>query len=225
MINKILITFLIVDFLFVNTGGLFLTIVLVFKPGMTNILPTSSNAAITLLLQNTPLTVALVNAALIVITFLSSIPGAILAKKPIFLRITSWLTLSCALLSLGVGLDIWYSTLQTSHNLGVLWAQQSPLEQSLLQQQFQCCGYSNSTSPPFIIDNFCSSTATAAMAPGCVGPFSGFANSFLDIVFTSVFGAVAVDGILFLCTLVVLKDRAQRERYRLIDEKSGLRGI
>lgn len=34
---------------------------------------------------------------------------------------------------------------------------------------------------------------------------------------------VALDGILFLSTVVVLKDRAQKERYRLIDDKTGLR--
>jgi len=105
--------------------------------------------------------------------------------------------------------------------------------------QFKCCGWMNSTSPPFVTDNVCPTAAAAAQQVGCVVPFWSFANSFLDIVFTSLFGivgmsrqpiisrllltSVALDGILFLSTVVVLKDRAQKERYRLIDEKTGLR--
>ena len=77
-----------------------------------------------------------------------------------------------------------------------------------------------------------------------MAPFSSFANSFLDIVFTAMFGIVgkleahssgqranckltplALDGFLFLSSAVLLKDRAQRERYRLIDRKSGFGGI
>ncbi|MCJ1397504.1 phospholipid scramblase 1 [Xylographa trunciseda] len=226
MANKILLTFLAFDLLFLLTGPLLLAVAVIFQPGMSGMSSTVS-AATRLLLQNTPLTVAFFNAGLIFFTFLVSIPGAIFAKKRIFLRISSWLLLACALVSLAVGLDIWYSTLQTRSNLGVMWAMQTPVEQSLLQQQFQCCGYLglNSTAPAFQTDSVCTSVATATELVGCVGPFASFANSFLDIVFTSMFGIVAIDGIMFLCTLVVLKDRAQKERYRLIDDKSGLRGI
>lgn len=35
----------------------------------------------------------------------------------------------------------------------------------------------------------------------------------------------AIDAILLLCTAVVLKDRKERERYRLIDAKNGFLGI
>ncbi|MCJ1293237.1 phospholipid scramblase 1 [Xylographa carneopallida] len=226
MANKILLTFLVFDLLFLLTGPLLLAVAIIFQPSMSGMSMTVSAAA-KLLLQNTPLTVAFFNAGLIFVTFLVSIPSAIFAKKRILLRICSWLLIACALVSLAAGLDIWFSTLQTRSNLGVMWDMQTPTEQSLLQQQFQCCGYLglNSSSPAFQIDNVCISVAVATQLVGCVGPFASFANSFLDIVFTSMFGFVALDGILFLCALVVLKDRAQKERYRLIDDKSGLRGI
>ncbi|MCJ1387306.1 phospholipid scramblase 1 [Xylographa bjoerkii] len=226
MTNKILLTFLAFDMLFLLTGPLLLAVSAVFQPSMSGMSSTVS-AATRLLLQNTPLTVGFFNAGLIFLTFLVSIPGAIFAKKRILLRISSWLLIACALVSLAAGLDIWYSTLQTRSNLSVMWAMQTPTEQSLLQQQFQCCGYlgANSTSPAFQMDTMCTSAAVATQLGGCVGPFASFANSFLDIVFTSMFGIVALDGIMFLCTLVVLKDRVQKERYRLIDDKSGLRGI
>ena len=36
---------------------------------------------------------------------------------------------------------------------------------------------------------------------------------------------VAVDGLLFLSTIVMIKKREEKERYRLIDAKSGYGGI
>jgi hypothetical protein len=56
---------------------------------------------------------------------------------------------------------------------------------------------------------------------GCVGPFSTYANSFLDLVFTGAFGIVGVDVALILATAMLLKDRKEKERYRHIDEKNG----
>jgi len=48
----------------------------------------------------------------------------------------------------------------------------------------------NSTFPPFVQDNICPSAAAAAGKQGCVGPFSNFNNSFLDVIFTALFGVV-----------------------------------
>jgi hypothetical protein len=56
---------------------------------------------------------------------------------------------------------------------------------------------------------------------GCVGPFSSFANTYLDLIFTAAFGIVGVDVLLLLCIVMVLKYRAELERYRHIDEKSS----
>ena len=70
-------------------------------------------------------------------------------------------------------------------------------------------------------DTTCVSAATAARLGPCVTPFSVFANRFLGVVFTSFFGFVAVDVMLLLAALCLINDRKERERYRLIDEKSG----
>jgi hypothetical protein len=56
---------------------------------------------------------------------------------------------------------------------------------------------------------------------GCVIPFSSFANSYLDLIFTAAFGIVGIDVVLLLCIVMVLKYRAELERYRHIDEKNG----
>ena len=166
-----------------------------------------------------------VNAVLTFLAFLVSIPGIVSTRNRFFFRLQSLLLISTALLTLVVGLIIWFSTLKTRSSLGTLWALQTSDEQKLLQQRFQCCGYINSTFPPFQIDDVCPDAKTAATKPGCVGPFSGFANSYLDILFTTLFGIVAVDGFAFLAGVVVLKDRAEKKRYRMIDEKGGCGGI
>ena len=84
-----------------------------------------------------------------------------------------------------------------------------------------CCGYANSTSPPFVPDTTCPNALVAAAQLGCVTPFSKEANNFLDLVFTGAFGIVGIDAILVICTAIVLKDRKEKERYRFIDEKNG----
>ena len=56
--------------------------------------------------------------------------------------------------------------------------------------QFNCCGYLDAASPPFQVDSTCPTALEAAQKLGCVGRFSDFANSFLDIIFTGLFGIV-----------------------------------
>lgn len=88
-------------------------------------------------------------------------------------------------------------------------------------KQFNCCGYFNSTSPPFALDATCPNALVAAARVGCVTPFSSFANNFLDLVFTGAFGIVGIDVALIMATAMLLKDRKEKERYRHIDEKNG----
>jgi hypothetical protein len=152
-------------------------------------------------------------------TFLLSVP-------PMFIkRNRSWLKAHCigiiiaAMLTLAIGIDIWFSTLQTKKNLAPIWNAQPQSTESLLQQKFKCCGYSNPSL--FVKDDTCVSAATAARLGPCITPFGVFANRFLDVVFTTFFGFVAVDMMLLLAALCLLKDRKEKERYRLIDQKQA----
>ena len=92
-------------------------------------------------------------------------------------------------------------------------------------RQFDCCGYVNATTPPFVQDSTCTNALAAAQKGGCIGPFSSFTNKYLDQIFTAAFGIVGIDFILVLCVAMVLKYRMEQERYRHIDEKNGLGGI
>jgi hypothetical protein len=69
----------------------------------------------------------------------------------------------------------------------------------------------------------CSNGLLAAQLDGCVGPLSNYANTYLDYVFTAVFGIVGIDVLAVLALAMLLKDRKEKERYRHIDEKLGLK--
>jgi hypothetical protein len=74
-------------------------------------------------------------------------------------------------------------------------------------------------------DGTCLNSLVAAQKGGCIGPFSSFANKYLDLIFTVAFGIVGLDAILVLCVAMVLNWRQEQERYRHIDEKNGLSGL
>ena len=111
-----------------------------------------------------------------------------------------------------------------------------------MRLQFNCCGYSDFNTPPFVKDDTCTNSLIAARLGPCQNAFSGYANQFLDVVFTAVFGfvgksrtyrtvpespltTIAVDSLLFLSTITMIKKREQLERYQMIDKKYGLGGI
>lgn len=74
-------------------------------------------------------------------------------------------------------------------------------------------------------DSTCPNKLIAQQQLGCVGPFSNFANGFLDIIFTAAFGIVGLDVILLLCVAMLIKRREELERYRHIDEKIAFGGF
>ena len=126
----------------------------------------------------------------------------------------------CALFTVGIGLEIWFTTLKTRSNLGSMWGQLDRQTQSLLQQKFKCCGYIDATSPPFVQDSTCTNPLVAASLGGCATPFSNFANRYLNIVFTAAFGIGVIDAMLLLSGACLFKDRKEKERFRLIDAKT-----
>ncbi|KAF2689500.1 hypothetical protein K458DRAFT_413778 [Lentithecium fluviatile CBS 122367] len=212
------------DFIFAGCGGLLLGFSLSSEQRLRQS-PTVDNVAQNLLLGQCPLTAGVVNSIFIFVTFLLSLPALFLPTNRGWLRAQGWLVVFCATFTLGLGLAIWVETLQTRSNLSNIWARETPLIQSLLQQKFNCCGYFNSTAPPFVQDNLCINSLVAAQKGGCIGQFSSFANKYLDLIFTAAFGIVGIDSVLVLCVAMVLNWRQEQERYRHIDEKNGLGGL
>ncbi|KAF9698534.1 hypothetical protein EKO04_003558 [Ascochyta lentis] len=224
MPNKLMLAFLGFDFLFAGCGGLLLGFSLMSEAAMRET-QTVANVTQNLLLGQCPLTAGVVNAIFVFATFLLSLPALFLPTNRGWLRAQGWLVVICATFTLTLGVAIWVETLQTRRNLSVLWGRETPQIQSLLQQKFDCCGYVNATTPPFVQDSTCTNALVAAQKGGCIGPFSSFTNRYLDQIFTAAFGIVGIDFILVLCVAMVLKYRMEQERYRHIDEKNGTGGL
>jgi len=218
MANKILLVFVGFDVAFLLCAGLHLFIPLYTRISIENN-SNVNNIATTLLLDHCPLTASEVNSIVMFAAFLLSLPALFLKSNRVFLKLHAAGVIAAALLTLGIGLAIWFSTLETHKNFAPVWNAQTSATQSLLQEKFQCCGYSNPAL--FVKDATCPTAATAASLGPCVTPFGVFAVHFLGIVFTTFFGFVAVDMMLLLAALCLIKDRKEKQRYRLIDEKRG----
>lgn len=220
MPNNVLKTYIALDALFVATGAIMLGFCLVVQNHMFDTPTRGDQAARDLLYQRFPLTAGIVNAVFIFLTFLATIPGIVMPTRG-WLKLGVYMTVVCALFSMIVGLDLWILTLKTKEDFSQMWLAQSDAVQDLLQTQFQCCGYFNSTSPAFVTDATCPSPAAAALMKGCSAPITSFANVFIDDIFTAVFGMVGIDAVFIVAAACLLKDRKERERFRHIDEKSG----
>lgn len=133
----------------------------------------------------------MVNAALIFVTFLITIPGVAMPTRS-WLKLGAYMTTVCAVFSTALGLQMWILTLKTKDDMSSLWIAQTPEVQDLMQTQFKCCGYFNSSSPAFVTDATCPSPAASALMRGCATPLTAFANVFVDNIFTAVFGMVGM---------------------------------
>ncbi|EXJ83783.1 hypothetical protein A1O1_07410 [Capronia coronata CBS 617.96] len=218
MANKILLMFIAFDLIFLLSAGLHLFIPLFTEANIKNN-TNVENIASNLLLDHCPLTASMANSVVMFVTFLLSVPAFFLKSNRTFLKLHAAGVIAAAIMTLAIGLAIWFSTLEIHKNLAPIWNKQPASTVTLLQAKFQCCGYDNPAL--FVKDATCTSAAAAARLGPCVAPFGVFANKFLDLVFTTFFGFVAVDMMLLLAGLCLIKDRKEKERYRLIDEKSG----
>ncbi|KAL5353349.1 hypothetical protein ACLOAV_001385 [Pseudogymnoascus australis] len=189
MANRVLLAFLAFDMLFLLSAALLIAFPMIMQTRMKNP-PTQETVAENLLLDRCPLTPAIVNAIIMFVTFLATIPALLMPTSRVWLKLHGYLVFICAIISMVIGLVLWFDTLKTRSNLSDVWAAQPQDVQSLLQQKLQCCGYLSSNSPPFFQDSVCTNPLVAAQLSGCVGPFSTLANNFLDLIFTAAFGVV-----------------------------------
>ncbi|KAI0147505.1 hypothetical protein GGR57DRAFT_253297 [Xylariaceae sp. FL1272] len=223
MVNKVHQAFIGVDALFVATGALILGFSIIVKSTCFDPPSNGNDAARDLLYQQFPFTAGIANSVISFIAFATTLP-ALATNNRGWLKLAGVLIVISALFTLIIGLDLWIFTLRIKETFGTIWTAQNTQVQELMQTAFQCCGYFNSTSPAFITDATCPSPASAALVQGCATPIASFSNTFVDNIFTALFGIVAVDALAVVAIACVLKDRKETERFRHIDEKSGVRG-
>lgn len=223
--KKILIVFIIFNLLFLCCGGLLVTIPFLSRAANSKP-PTLRWVADNILLGTTPLKAYVVDAIIIFLSVTLAIPAFFSPSSKLgknLLTAHAYIALLAAVYTLGLGLRIWFSTLQSKAGLAPVWNTQVQSTQTLLQQKFNCCGYLDSAI--FVKDATCSSVAKAAELGPCVGPFSQYADQFLDVVFTAFFGIVAVDVLLLMSGLCLMKEMSEEVRYKRLDRKAGYRNI
>ncbi|KAI8946563.1 tetraspanin [Xylaria longipes] len=223
MVNKVLAAFVGIDVLFAATGALILGFSVIVKNTCFDPPKDGNMAAQDLLYQQFPFSAGIGNGIFTFIAFACTLP-ALATNSRSWLKAACFLIVVDAIFTLAIGLQLWILTLRIKETYSKLWNAQTPDVQGLMQVSFNCCGYFNSTSPAFHTDSTCPSPATAALMTGCATPLSRFGNTFIDNIFTALFGVVGVDAVLVVAAACLLKERKEMERYRHIDEKSGVRG-
>ncbi|KAK7743645.1 hypothetical protein SLS62_010548 [Diatrype stigma] len=223
MVNKVLAAFLVMDGLFVSMGAIMLGFCIIVRQTAFDVPTDGREAARDLLYRTFPFNAGIANAIFTFIAFLITLPGLATGSRT-WIKVAGYLVVVDIIFTMAIGLDLWMVTLKMRDNFGAIWNAQDGTVQELMQTAFNCCGYFNSTSPAFITDATCPSPAAAALQQGCVTPVSSFGNTFVDNIFTAVFGMVGIQVLLIMAMTALLKDRKERERYRFIDEKRGVRG-
>lgn len=223
--KKILTVFIVFNVLFLCCGGLLISVSILSRSSSSKP-PTIRWVAENILLGTTPLTAYIVDSLIIFTSVALAIPAFFSASSKLgkyMLTAHAYLALIAIVYTLGLGLRIWFSTLQSKAGLAPVWNAQIPSTQTLLQKKFNCCGYQDSAI--FLKDATCSSVVRAAELGPCEGPFSQFADQFLDIVFTAFFGIAGVDVLLLMSGLCLMKERSEEVRYKRLDRKAGYRNI
>ncbi|KAL2016302.1 hypothetical protein VTK56DRAFT_3901 [Thermocarpiscus australiensis] len=222
MVNKVQLAYVITDGLFLLMGVFILAFSVIVQNIKDEVPSNGRQAARNLLYQRFPLTAGIANAAFIFLTFIVTLPGLATSSRR-WLKLAGYLAVFCSIFTMVIGLFLWTMTLKTREGFAPLYTAAPPEIQGLMQTEFSCCGYFNSSVAPFFFtDSTCPSPAAAALMSGCATPISSFANVFLDDIFTALFGMVGIDVIFIVATAALLKERKEMERFRHIDEKHGM---
>jgi len=191
------------------------------------------NLLMNMVLSNADLTAGTVLGVALLVTFGISIAAIIQRNHVTFpLIVLNYALLADAIGIVVVGTFVWFYTLRERANFYELWKLATRDERLFLQDKFKCCGYFNGTDFAEIGGSFCTSPEVISALPidvfeesFCVTPITGFADSTLNAIFTTVYGFMAIVLCLLLATLCVIKKRQETERFKRIDAKRGGRGF
>ncbi|ORY74756.1 hypothetical protein BCR35DRAFT_343831 [Leucosporidium creatinivorum] len=147
-------------------------------------------------------------------------------NNDIGLIIFNWLLIASTIITLIVASIIWFFTLKERANFEKMWLEQNGETQALLQDSLSCCGYWNATTLGLFTQTtgFCGNIVNMTAMVPCVTPITGFADYFLNNVFTTIYGFTIIEVSLFLVSVCLVISRREEERFRRLDEKTGVRG-
>ncbi|KAI6782521.1 uncharacterized protein J7T54_001378 [Emericellopsis cladophorae] len=221
MANKILLTAALVNVLVMASGVLILVASLVIRSQANRPMTDGPSVLCNLIFVRLPLDAGIANGVFILIASVFSLPGLLMQSTRGWLKLYGYMVTVCGLFTMCLGVYLWIMTLKIGEGFQSVYEELDPDLQSLIQTDFQCCGYINSTTPAFVTDPVCPSPAAAALLRGCQAAVSSFANTFLDKFFTAVFGVVGLDTVSVLATAALSKDRKDKQWYRRLDSKGA----
>lgn len=225
MVRAVVASYVVADILLLCTGGLLIGAGTIWQGQVTDPQPEDDAIGRIMLLERCPLLAVIANGIAVVVAFLVSLPAFMLPNSRTWLKAHSWLVVCCLLYTLVLGLYEWIQTLTTRANIEEMWAILPERKQGALQRKFECCGYLNWTSPMYFPDEMCSNDIVASTREGCVGPFSDYAERWLNLLFTGAFGIVGLDVLVLICAQMLMNSRKEQIRYQLIDQKWGVGNI
>lgn len=142
MPNKVFLTTLGINLLFLGTGILELAFSLVVQNQMTAKAQDGQEAVRNLLYQMFPLTAGIVNGAIIMATFAFTLLGLMTPMRS-WLKAGGYLITFCGLFTLCLGVYLWIMTLRLKDGFFSTYLEQEPTVQSLIQQSVRCYKFSS----------------------------------------------------------------------------------
>jgi hypothetical protein len=211
-------TYALTNLFFIAAGAVTIAVSLIWRTAAVNS-PTTGPVERNIIFLMTPTMFGIGAGVITVIAGVLSLPALAVTTRG-WLRVQAWAVFVASLVLLVVGLKVWTLTLDEKDNILAAYTQTSPNTIEALEERFNCCGFFNSTSPPFVVSpNACPDSATAATRNGCVIPLQPFADLYLDRLFTTLFGFVGIGTCAILANAMLLKARTTEARYVRIAEK------
>lgn len=222
--KKLMGAWAVLDFLLLTAGAVALALSIVWR---------RPDILMNMVLSKADLNAGFALGVALIVTFFISIAAVVQRNHvTIGLIITNYVLLVDAIGIVVIGSFVWFYTLEERANFYVLWQATTPQVRQTLQDKFQCCGYFNATDFAEI-GGFCSSQDflnnlnlnQTVLSNFCVTPVTGFADTTLNNIFTTVYGFMAIVLCFLLATLCVIKKRHEDERFKKIDAKRGGKGF
>jgi hypothetical protein len=132
MANKIFLSTILADVLFLASGILVLVFSLVVRSTMDKLPSDGEEATRNLLHQRFPLTAGIVNAAFILVTFVATLPGLFMPTRGI-LKVGGYMVTLCAVFTMCLGVFLWIMTLRIKEEFFGIYLAQDPSVQGLIQ--------------------------------------------------------------------------------------------
>ncbi len=133
MANKTLLAAILADILFLGSGILILAFCLIVKNEKTGTPSTGQQALRNALFDMLPLVGGIVNAAFIIIAFVTTLPALLIQSSRDWLKISGYCVTFNALFTLCLGVYLWIMTLKTGKHFYGTYMDFEPEVQALIQ--------------------------------------------------------------------------------------------